>query len=52
MLVKLESLRRTRDLGVRTMLTENDLGNVSMLAVNRKLGFQPTMRRTAYEKPL
>lgn len=51
-LVKVESLRRARDLGVRTMLTENDVANVSMLAVNRRLGFWPTFGRASYEKVL
>jgi L-amino acid N-acyltransferase YncA len=50
--VKVASLRRARDAGLRTMLTANDLGNAPMLAVNRKLGFETSVVVEDYEKPL
>jgi hypothetical protein len=34
------------------MLTSNDLENEPMLAVNRKLGFEPTVFVESYEKEL
>lgn len=48
--VKVASLQRARDLGLRTMTTSNDLENAPMLAVNRKLGFEPTILIEHYEK--
>lgn len=50
--VKLASLHRARDAGLRTMTTSNDLENAPMLAVNRKLGFEPTILLEHYEKQL
>jgi hypothetical protein len=32
------------------MLTANDVGNAPMLAINRKLGFEPTVVIGQYEK--
>lgn len=48
--VKLDSLRQARELGLDTMLTANDLENAPMLAVNRKLGFEPSVLIESYEK--
>ena len=48
--VKVASLRRARDAGLRTMLTANDLGNAPMLAVNRKLGFTASVVVEDYER--
>lgn len=50
--VKLASLRRARELGLRTMLTSNDLENAPMLAVNRKLGFEPSVLVEHFDKTL
>ncbi len=50
--VKVTSLRRARDAGLRTMLTSNDLENAPMLAVNRKLGFEASVPVESYEKEL
>ncbi|MGZ4335323.1 MAG: N-acetyltransferase family protein, partial [Gaiellaceae bacterium] len=48
--VKLATLRRARDAGLRTMLASNDLENEPMLAVNRKLGFKPSGLCEQYER--
>lgn len=50
--VKVASLHRARDAGLRTMTTSNDLENEPMLAVNRKLGFEPSILLEQYEKVL
>lgn len=50
--VKLESMRRARERGLRVMLTANHVGNEAMLAVNRKLGFEPSILIEHYEKAL
>jgi GNAT superfamily N-acetyltransferase len=50
--VKVASLRRARELGLQTMLTSNDIENAPMLAVNRKLGFQPTILLESFAKTL
>jgi L-amino acid N-acyltransferase YncA len=50
--VKVAALRRARAAGLRTMLTSNDLENEPMLAVNRKLGFEPSVLIENYEKAL
>lgn len=50
--VKVASLSRARELGLRTMLTSNDVENAPMLAVNRKLGFRPTILLESFEKAL
>lgn len=48
--VKIASLHRTRAAGYARMLTANDVENEPMLAVNRKLGFEPTVAIGQYEK--
>jgi GNAT superfamily N-acetyltransferase len=50
--VKIASLRGARAAGFETMLAANDVGNDAMLAVNRKLGFEPTVVVAQYEKRL
>jgi GNAT superfamily N-acetyltransferase len=50
--VKVASLHRSRAAGLDTMLVSNDLENEPMLAVNRKLGFQPTVLVEHYDKAL
>src|SRR5262249_34868235 len=40
-LAKLASSRGARDAGVERITTENDLENARMLAINRRLGFEP-----------
>jgi GNAT superfamily N-acetyltransferase len=40
-LAKLASTRAARDAGVERITTENDLENAPMLAINRRLGFEP-----------
>jgi GNAT superfamily N-acetyltransferase len=50
--VKVASLHRSRAAGLETMLVTNDLENEPMLAVNRKLGFQPSVLVEHYDKPL
>jgi GNAT superfamily N-acetyltransferase len=49
---KLASLHRARAAGLRLMLAANDLENEPMLAINRKLGFRPTILIEQYEKVL
>jgi GNAT superfamily N-acetyltransferase len=48
--VKAASLHRARAAGYSTMLTANDVGNAPMLAINRKLGFEPTVVIGQFEK--
>lgn len=50
--VKLASLQRARGAGLRLMLAANDLENEAMLAINRKLGFEPSILIEQYEKVL
>jgi GNAT superfamily N-acetyltransferase len=50
--VKTASLHHARAAGVETMLVSNDLENEPMLAVNRKLGFEPSALVEHYEKAL
>jgi GNAT superfamily N-acetyltransferase len=50
--VKAASLHRARAAGLRTMLTSNDLENAPMLAVNRRLGFQPSVLIEHFAKGL
>jgi hypothetical protein len=50
--VKIASLHRARAAGYSTMLAANDVGNAPMLAINRKLGFEPTVVIAQYEKRL
>jgi GNAT superfamily N-acetyltransferase len=48
--VKIEALRRARDAGVTTMLATNDVDNEPMLAINRALGFEPSVLVETYER--
>jgi hypothetical protein len=50
--VKVASLHRARAAGLGTMLVANDLENGPMLAVNRKLGFQPSVLVEHYDRAL
>jgi GNAT superfamily N-acetyltransferase len=50
--VKVASLDRARAAGLRTILASNDLENAPMLAVNRKLGFEPSILIEEFEKRL
>ena len=47
--VKIGSLHRARAAGLRTIMTANDVGNAPMLAVNRKLGYTPSVTIDDYE---
>ena len=47
-LVKLASLRWAAANGVTTVWTSNDETNAPMLAVNRRLGYEPRLRRVEY----
>lgn len=51
-LAKIESARRAAALGVTRILTNNDLANHPMLAINRKLGFTPTAVVESFSKDL
>src|SRR5262245_28488799 len=51
-LAKLESTRRAAELGTTQILTGNDLDNAPMLAVNAKLGYEPTVVIESYDKLL
>jgi GNAT superfamily N-acetyltransferase len=51
-LAKIESTRRAAELGITSLLTANDLDNVAMLAINRRLGFEPTVVVESFAKPL
>jgi GNAT superfamily N-acetyltransferase len=46
--VKLASTRWARENGITQMVTTNDETNTAMLAVNRRLGYEPTNRRVEY----
>ncbi len=46
--VKLASTRWAGENGITLLVTTNDETNVSMLAVNRRLGYQPAGRRVEY----
>jgi GNAT superfamily N-acetyltransferase len=46
--VKLASTRWARENGITQMVTTNDETNAAMLAVNRRLGYQPANRRVEY----
>jgi GNAT superfamily N-acetyltransferase len=50
--VKLASLHRARAAGLRLMLAANDVENEAMLAINRKLGFEPSILIEQFEKVL
>ncbi len=45
---KLASIRWAAESGVTSMLTMNDETNAPMLAINRKLGYRPLVRRVEY----
>ncbi len=47
-LVKLASLRWAAENGVTAVWTTNDETNAPMLAVNRRLGYEPKLRRVEY----
>ena len=50
--VKAASASRARERGLRLLVTANDLDNEPMLAVNRKLGFEPSILVEEYRKEL
>jgi GNAT superfamily N-acetyltransferase len=50
MLLKSHSLRRAAELGVTIVITDNDVENAPMLAINRKLGYRPYARRLTWER--
>lgn len=50
--VKLAAMHRARDAGFRLMLAENDEENTPMLAINRRLGFEPSIVIEQYAKRL
>ena len=41
LLVKQHSLARAAELGITSVVTQNDDTNAPMLAINRRLGYQP-----------
>ena len=47
-LVKLAALRWASENGVTSVWTTNDETNAPMLAVNRRLGYEPRLRRVEY----
>ena len=51
-LAKVGSTRLAAELGVTRILTGNDVDNEPMLAINRKLGFRPTVVIESFAKPL
>jgi GNAT superfamily N-acetyltransferase len=51
-LAKLASTHAARDAGVEQITTENDRENAAMLAVNRRLGFEPTEELPQYIRVL
>lgn len=50
--VKVEALRAAQALGLREVITNNDLDNAPMLAINRRLGFQDRPARIGFKKRL
>jgi len=46
--VKLASTRWAAEHGITQLVTTNDETNASMLAVNRRLGYEPAGRRVEY----
>lgn len=50
--VKLAVLRRAVYVGLTTMITTNDVDNEPMLAINRKLGYEPSVFVETYEREL
>jgi len=51
-LAKLATIRWCAELGVRILLTGNDSANAPMLAINARLGYQPTLVRLELAKQL
>jgi RimJ/RimL family protein N-acetyltransferase len=51
-LAKLSTLHWARARGIREIWTGNDSENAPMLAINRKLGYQPAGSRRKHVKPL
>ncbi len=51
-LVKLSTLHWARSRGIREIWTGNDSENAPMLAINRKLGYQPAGSRRKHVKTL
>jgi GNAT superfamily N-acetyltransferase len=50
--LKIESLRITAERGVRELGTQNHTGNVGMLAINKRLGFQRSTAEIRFGLPL
>lgn len=50
--VKVASAWHARERGLRVLVTANDLDNEPMLAINRKLGFEPSILVEEYRKQL
>lgn len=50
--VKVASAWHARERGLRLLVTANDLDNEPMLAINRKLGFEPSILVEEYRKQL
>ena len=46
--VKLASTRWAREHGITQIVTTNDETNAPMLAINRRLGYEPAGRRVEY----
>src|SRR5262249_6241504 len=52
LLAKRASLARVAELGVTTVFTGNDETNLSMLAINRRLGYRPCATMNTWTKAL
>src|SRR5439155_15122246 len=51
-LAKIASTRAAQEAGIETIVTENDVENAAMLAINTKLGFRPGPELVEYAKEL
>jgi GNAT superfamily N-acetyltransferase len=51
-LVKLAAIRDLSERGVTLLVTDNDERNAPMLAINRRLGYEPFTERRGYRKEL
>lgn len=51
-LAKLATVRWAVENGIRTIATGNDTENAGMLAINRQLGYRPTLREREYARAL